>query len=451
MRRLLHRLAPAWWSLGLLAVAAAFYLPEWVGEGAGMKLASPWFLLGLFAVPLVIAAGLLESRTAGRLRFPLAGPLAAIGPTWRTFLVPVSVGLRATAVTLLAVALARPQDSTQPDETELKGIDMVLVLDVSMSMKATDLEPTRLDASKAVVQDFIKRRKNDRIGAVIFAENAYTLCPAYQPTVNYFVRQVKRFIRDWGYEGLKIDGQHLNGVTPCYNPAHRHARPEESTEGLAQFWKAVYEAAHKANHNAVIELCPCGTAFAFHNLPYVDQYPASDPRSSYQVRTKGKTMKALMGQGSSYAGDHVELSDGGGRLRVQLRRGSRPVDQVHLPGGRPGRPARAHSGERGSLAQMGELVQDKHAVHRRVPGRVVRHRFRQARGACRGQGRDSALRLLRRPMGRDSRVARSGPGQVPLDRPVRRRLPRHRRCQAQHGEAGLRAVPAPRGRAHRLT
>ncbi|GAB3980953.1 glycoside hydrolase family 36 protein [Plantactinospora veratri] len=141
--------------------------------------------------------------------------------------------------------------------------------------------------------------------------NAWTLCPAYQPTVDYFVGQVKRFVRDWGYEGLKIDGQHLNGVTPCYNPAHGHARPEESTEGLAQFWKAVYEAAHKANRNAVVELCPCGTAFAFHNLPYIDQYPGSDPTSSYQVRTKGKTMKALMGEGASYAGDHVELSDGG--------------------------------------------------------------------------------------------------------------------------------------------
>ena len=61
----------------------------------------------------------------------------------------------------------------------------------------------------------------------------------------------------------------------------------------------------------MVELCPCGTAFAFHNLPYVDQYPASDPLSSWQVRSKGKTMKALMGSGSSYAGDHVELSDGG--------------------------------------------------------------------------------------------------------------------------------------------
>jgi hypothetical protein len=141
--------------------------------------------------------------------------------------------------------------------------------------------------------------------------DAYTLCPAYQPTIDYFVGLARKFIGDWGYEGLKTDGQHLNAVAPCYNPAHKHARPEESTEGLAHFWKAIHDAAHGANRGAVVELCPCGTAFAFHNLPYVDQYPASDPESSYQVRSKGKSMRALMGHGSSYAGDHVELSDGG--------------------------------------------------------------------------------------------------------------------------------------------
>jgi hypothetical protein len=141
--------------------------------------------------------------------------------------------------------------------------------------------------------------------------NSWTLCPAYQPTIDYFAGLARKFIGDWGYEGLKTDGQQLNAVAPCYNPAHKHARPEESTEGLAHFWKAVHDAAREANRNAVVELCPCGTAFAFHNLPYVDQYPASDPESSYQVRSKGKSMKALMGHGSSYAGDHVELSDGG--------------------------------------------------------------------------------------------------------------------------------------------
>lgn len=141
--------------------------------------------------------------------------------------------------------------------------------------------------------------------------DAWTLCPAYEPTVEYFTGLVKKFIGDWGYAGLKTDGQHLNAVAPCYNPAHGHARPEESTEGLARFWKAIHEAAREVNGDALLELCPCGTAFAFHNLPYVDQYPASDPESSYQVRSKGKTMKALMGRGSSYSGDHVELSDGG--------------------------------------------------------------------------------------------------------------------------------------------
>ncbi len=141
--------------------------------------------------------------------------------------------------------------------------------------------------------------------------NALTQCPAYQPTVDYYVALVKKIIGEWGFEGLKLDGQHLNAVAPCHNPLHRHARPEESCEKLAEFWSAIHRAAHEANPEAVVELCPCGTAFAFHNLPATDQYPSSDPLSSWQVRHKGKTAKALMGARSSYAGDHVELSDGG--------------------------------------------------------------------------------------------------------------------------------------------
>lgn len=169
--------------------------------------------------------------------------------------------------------------------------------------------------------------------------NAYTLCPAYQPTVDYFVRKVRTFIRNWGYEGLKTDGQHLNAVAPCYNPAHGHVRPEESTEGLARFWKAIHDAARRANRDALLELCPCGTAFAFHNLPYVDQYPSSDPLSSYQIRTKGKSMKALMGSGSSYSGDHVELSDGGDDFASSYGVGAVLSTKFTYPKDAPGVPA----------------------------------------------------------------------------------------------------------------
>jgi alpha-galactosidase len=139
--------------------------------------------------------------------------------------------------------------------------------------------------------------------------NSFTLCPAYQPTVDFFRAQVRRIIGEWGYEGMKLDGQHLNGVAPCYNPAHNHARPEESYEKLQDFWKALYDEAIAINPNAVIELCPCGDSFAFHNIPAINNTPASDPTSSWQVRSKGKSFKALMGPSAPFSGDHVELSD----------------------------------------------------------------------------------------------------------------------------------------------
>ena len=68
----------------------------------------------------------------------------------------------------------------------------------------------------------------------------------------------------------------------------------------------------RINPEAVLELCPCGTAYSFFNFRSFNQAPASDPESSWQVRHKGKTLKALMGPSAAFAGDHVELSTGGG-------------------------------------------------------------------------------------------------------------------------------------------
>ena len=177
MGRFSVKLAPLIWSLGLLGLSALVVVPPWIGDGSGLRFENPWFLLGFLAVPLVIAAGMMERKTSGRIAFPLARVLNRVGPGWRTRLLPFCTGLRAVGVAFLVLALARPQDSTKREESQMEGIDIVLTLDVSLSMKAADLEPTRLAAAKAVVQNFIRRRSNDRIGAVIFAENAYTLCP----------------------------------------------------------------------------------------------------------------------------------------------------------------------------------------------------------------------------------------------------------------------------------
>jgi alpha-galactosidase len=142
----------------------------------------------------------------------------------------------------------------------------------------------------------------------------------------------RKAIAVWGFDGLKIDGQHLNGAPPCYNPAHNHSSPQESVAGVPGFFKAIFDAARSANRDAVVEICPCGTAYSFFNLPYLNMAVASDPTSSWQVRLKGKTLKALMGDATAYFGDHVELSDGGADFASTLGIGGVIGTQFAWPG-----------------------------------------------------------------------------------------------------------------------
>jgi alpha-galactosidase len=141
--------------------------------------------------------------------------------------------------------------------------------------------------------------------------DSFYLCPAVPAVVRYHQDLVRKMIGEWGFDGLKIDGQFLNAVPECTNPAHHHARPEESVEAVPYFFKAIADAAHAITPGALIELCPCGTAYSFYSMPYYNMAVASDPESSWQVRTKAKTLKALMGDALPFFGDHVELSDGG--------------------------------------------------------------------------------------------------------------------------------------------
>lgn len=139
--------------------------------------------------------------------------------------------------------------------------------------------------------------------------DSYYLCPAYPPVREYTRELVTKILTTWGYDGLKIDGQHLNGAPPCYNPAHNHERPEEAVEQMALFFKEIYDTARSIKPDAVVEICPCGASYAFHTMPYFNQPVSSDPLNSWQIRLKGKTLKALMGRNAPYYGDHVELSD----------------------------------------------------------------------------------------------------------------------------------------------
>ena len=91
-------------------------------------------------------------------------------------------GLRLLALAALITALARPQFGKMNESSEADGIDIVVTLDLSGSMRALDLSTqedvvTRLDAAKRVVEDFIGKREYDRIGLVAFAADAFVVSP----------------------------------------------------------------------------------------------------------------------------------------------------------------------------------------------------------------------------------------------------------------------------------
>jgi len=99
------------------------------------------------------------------------------GKDWLTllrFVQPICVGL---AICLILVALARPQVVSERTDRFSEGIDIMLLLDISDSMMEKDLSPNRLEAAKQVARQFIKGRLQDRIGVIIFAGEAVSLCP----------------------------------------------------------------------------------------------------------------------------------------------------------------------------------------------------------------------------------------------------------------------------------
>ena len=165
--------------------------------------------------------------------------------------------------------------------------------------------------------------------------DSHYLCPAYEKTRIYTKKLVEKIMQTWGFEGLKIDGQHLNGVPPCYNPVHNHAYPEESVEQLPKFFEEIYQTAVAIVPDAVVEICPCGTAASFFNMPFMNQPVSSDPLSSWQIRLKGKTIKALMGPQTPYYGDHVELSDSGDDFASTIGIGAVVGTKFTWPGGSP--------------------------------------------------------------------------------------------------------------------
>jgi Ca-activated chloride channel family protein len=138
----------------------------------------------IFLVFILVAIGLLiyyfkfKKARAASVRYSDVNLVRRLKPSLRIkerHILPV---LRTLAIVLLAFALARPQSGRKGQEVSSEGIDIMLVLDISGSMKAEDFKPhNRLHVSKEVIKEFIGGRQSDRIGLVVFSKQSFTQCP----------------------------------------------------------------------------------------------------------------------------------------------------------------------------------------------------------------------------------------------------------------------------------
>ncbi len=143
------------------------------------QFADPYYLILLLLLPLMVWwywRGRL--RNTAKIMYSDIRLLKQVKPSLKQRLRPALFVIRLVAVALIVLALARPQSSHKEEEITTEGIDIVLTMDVSTSMLAEDFRPkNRIEAAKMVAKEFIKGRKNDRIGLVVFAGESFTQCP----------------------------------------------------------------------------------------------------------------------------------------------------------------------------------------------------------------------------------------------------------------------------------
>ena len=144
-----------------------------------MRFASPLFLLLLSIIPLLVWDYFRRAKVReASIVFSDISILKSIRPGFRVKYRHIPMILRMAAIFIFVLALARSQAGQKEEEIITEGIDIMLTLDISGSMKAEDFAPqNRLGAAKDVLREFIKTRNNDRIGLVVFSRYSFTQCP----------------------------------------------------------------------------------------------------------------------------------------------------------------------------------------------------------------------------------------------------------------------------------
>lgn len=165
--------------------------------------AQGWLWLMVIVPVILLISFAFERKRKGEIKYTRnSEEQKSIGSKWISRVRELTLIIYGIIAVLIIFALAKPFNWSEYqdfDKNYKEGIDIILTMDVSLSMLARDFEPNRLEAAKRVAKEFVDGRNGDRIGLVVYAGEAYTACPA---TLDYDV--LKKQID--AVNGDKIEG-----------------------------------------------------------------------------------------------------------------------------------------------------------------------------------------------------------------------------------------------------
>lgn len=143
-----------------------------------------WVLWFLLLIPLMIVAFYFVKlwRKKARERFAESHLMQQLMPTYSNAKYRLKFTFFIIGYAFVILGIANPQVGSKLEEVKREGIELMIALDVSNSMKAQDIKPNRLERAKMAMQQLLKKLKSDRLGIIVFAGEAYTQLPI---TTNY--------------------------------------------------------------------------------------------------------------------------------------------------------------------------------------------------------------------------------------------------------------------------
>ena len=143
-----------------------------------MKFLHPGMLwLLLLLVPLIVWYVIKHKSANPSLGVSSIQPFLKFGNSWKVWIIHLCFALRLVCIAAIIVALARPQTYDSLKNSRILGTDIILAMDISGSMSATDFKPNRFMAAKDVATSFVNSRPNDNMGLVVFAGESLSLMP----------------------------------------------------------------------------------------------------------------------------------------------------------------------------------------------------------------------------------------------------------------------------------